>query len=207
VSPLAFIFARVSWRYLMETLIFALYIAAGALFFGFKVSAGANLGLVHCIILLSIAACSGVGLISASMYWLAGAYRGVEPVVWLVRLLAPLAAGIYVPREVLRAPARVGPRFSAPSGPPVTAPAGPRGCNPSPSGARHRAPRLSPQPHPRVRRVRPARARAAGRRLRRDPANSPASTELGGPGLRPLHSVRSCRVLRAVHAPNAKRGL
>jgi hypothetical protein len=28
---------------------------------------------------------------------------------------------------VLRAPARVGPRFSAPSGPPVTAPAGPRG--------------------------------------------------------------------------------
>jgi len=101
VSPLAFIFARVSWRYLMETLIFALYIAAGALFFGFRVSAGANLGLVLCIILLSIAACSGVGLISASMYWLAGAYRGVEPVVWLVRLLAPLAAGIYVPREVL----------------------------------------------------------------------------------------------------------
>jgi hypothetical protein len=79
VSPLAFIFARVSWRYLMETLIFALYIAAGALFFGFRVSAGANLGLVLCIILLSIAACSAVGLISASMYWLAGAYRGVEP--------------------------------------------------------------------------------------------------------------------------------
>ena len=130
VSPLAFIFARVSWRYLMETLIFALYIAAGGLFFGFKVSAGANLGLVLCIILLSIAACSGVGLISASMYWLAGAYRGVEPVVWLVRLLAPLAAGIYVPREVLRAPARVGPRFSAPSGPPVTAPAGLTGVQP-----------------------------------------------------------------------------
>jgi len=44
---------------------------------------------------------------------------------------------------------------------------GPTGVNPSPPVIG-----LSPQPHLGVRWVRPARARAAGRRLRRDPANS-----------------------------------
>jgi len=106
----------------------------------------------------------------------------------------------------LRAPARVCPRFSAPSGPPVTAPAGPRGCNPSSLGARCWAPRLSPRHHPGVRRVRPARARAAGRRLRRDPANLLASTELGGPGLRPPRRLRSRRVFHAAHGLRANRG-
>jgi ABC-2 type transport system permease protein len=101
ISPYVFIFARVSWRYLMETLTFALYLLTGVLFFGFRVSAGVDWGLVFLIVLLSVAACSGIGLVSASMYFLAGAYRGVEPIAWFVRLFVPLAAGIYVPRELL----------------------------------------------------------------------------------------------------------
>ena len=66
---------------------------------------------------------------------------------------------------------------------------------------------LSPQPHPGVRRVRPARARAAGRRLRRDPANSRSKRgiQLGGLGLRPLHRLRSHRALRAAHGLRVNR--
>jgi len=101
ISPYAFIFARVSWRYLMETLMFALYLLVGVLFFGFHVSAGVDWGVVFLIVLLSVAACSGIGLVSASMYFLAGAYRGVEPIAWFVRLFVPLVSGIYVPRELL----------------------------------------------------------------------------------------------------------
>jgi len=35
------------------------------------------------------------------MYWIAGSYRGVEPISWFVRLAVPLVAGVYVPTEVL----------------------------------------------------------------------------------------------------------
>jgi len=34
------------------------------------------------------------------MYWLIGAYRGTEPIAWFTRLLVPLTAGIYIPREL-----------------------------------------------------------------------------------------------------------
>ena len=101
VSPLTFLFARVTWRYLTETLIAVAYLVVGVLLFGLKVSLQADPWLLALTILLGIAACSGIGLISASMYWLAGAYRGVEPISWFIRLLVPLIAGVYVPREVL----------------------------------------------------------------------------------------------------------
>jgi len=101
ISPYAFIFARMSWRYLMETIMFILYFLLGIFFFGFNVSVQADLSLVFGIILLSILACSGIGLISASMYWLIGAYRGIEPIVWFIRVLTPLVAGIYIPQEIL----------------------------------------------------------------------------------------------------------
>ncbi len=100
ISPYIFIFARASWRYLMETIMFILYFIIGAYCFGIKALINFNLNIVI-IILLSILACSGIGLISASMYWLAGAYRGVEPIVWFIRILVPLACGVYVPREIL----------------------------------------------------------------------------------------------------------
>jgi ABC-type multidrug transport system permease subunit len=101
ISPYTFMLARISWRYLMETLMFVLYFVAGTLLFGFQVSTKADLALVFGIILLGIIACSGLGLIPASMYWIAGSYRGVEPITWLVRIITPLAAGIYVPRDIL----------------------------------------------------------------------------------------------------------
>jgi hypothetical protein len=89
ISPYTFIFARTSWRYLMETIMFTLYFLIGVLFFGFQASMEANPSLVICIILLSIAACSGIGLISASMYWLIGAYRRLIWHLRHIRLILP----------------------------------------------------------------------------------------------------------------------
>jgi len=101
VSPLTFVFARVSWRFLMEAVMFALYLVIGVAFFNFPVSTWGDPALAVGIILLGVIACSGLGLISASMYWIAGSYRGVEPISWFVRLAVPLVAGVYVPTEVL----------------------------------------------------------------------------------------------------------
>lgn len=101
ISPYAFIFARVTYQYLMNTIMFILYFLTGVFFFNFSLSTQVNVGLLSSIILLGIIACSGLGLISASMYWLVSAYRGVEPINWLVRVMVPLVAGVYIPREIL----------------------------------------------------------------------------------------------------------
>ena len=101
ISPYVFMFARVSWRFLMETVMFILYFVIGVLFFDFSFSTQGDPALALIIILLGIAACSGLGLISASMYWIAGSYRGVEPISWFIRVAVPLVAGVYIPPEVL----------------------------------------------------------------------------------------------------------
>jgi len=101
VSPLVYIFAIASWYYLMHTVMFALYYIIGVTFFGFQISPHTDLGLVALTLVLGILATSGLGLVSASMYWLASSYRGVEPIRWLIRVMAPVVAGIYVPRDAL----------------------------------------------------------------------------------------------------------
>ncbi len=100
VSPYAFIFARISFAYFTQIIISLLYLMVG-LVFGFKLSPSASLDTAILFILLGSVACSGVGLISASMYWLVGAYRGIEPIRWLVRVLTPLVSGVYLPIDVL----------------------------------------------------------------------------------------------------------
>ncbi len=70
-SPFTFTFARVTWRYLMETLVLASYLLLGVLPFNFEASPQADALLALTALLLGIAACSGLGLISASTCWLA----------------------------------------------------------------------------------------------------------------------------------------
>ncbi len=100
ISPYVFIFARVSYYYITQTIVFLLYFLAGQ-FFGVSIPFLKNLGLIVIAMMLGIIACSGIGLISASMYWLAGSYRGVEPIRWTIRMLVPLLSGIFVPLHVL----------------------------------------------------------------------------------------------------------
>jgi len=100
ISPYVFVLARVTYQYLMSAITFLLYLIIGVLFFGFRVGF-IDVGLVALVIILGIIACSGLGLISASMYWLVSAYRGVEPIRWLIRIMTPLVSGIYVPRQIL----------------------------------------------------------------------------------------------------------
>jgi len=101
IPPYTFIAARVSLRYLTHGALLVLYILTGIYVFGLRINPKANVQLAVIFIVLGVLACSGIGLISASMYWLLGTYRGVEPIRWSVVLLAPLVSGIYYPVEVL----------------------------------------------------------------------------------------------------------
>ena len=104
IPPFAFIFARVSLRYATQALLVLAYIVAGVLIFGVRVNPRADLATATAYLLLGIAATSAIGLFSASMYWLLGTYRGVEPLAWVIMVLAPLVSGIYYPIEVLPEP-------------------------------------------------------------------------------------------------------
>lgn len=101
ISPYTFIIARVSLKYITHTILTLLYIFTGILIFGLKINPQANLHLALTFMALGTLACSGIGLISASMYWLLGTYRGTEPIRWLITLLVPLVSGIYYPIDVL----------------------------------------------------------------------------------------------------------
>lgn len=101
ISPYYFISARVAYQYITQAIIAALYLVVGAFFFKFSISLGANLWLALLLLVLGVLACSGIGLISASMYWIADVYVGVEPIVWSIRVLVPLVSGVYVPLKVL----------------------------------------------------------------------------------------------------------
>ena len=101
VSPLTYLFAKTSWSFIMDTTLFLSYFLLGVSIFGLHIPPNIDILSILVLLVLGIVACSGLGLISASMYWIAGAYRGVEPIRFFVRLLVPLVAGIYVPREIL----------------------------------------------------------------------------------------------------------
>ena len=101
IPPYTFIIARVSLRYFTHTILLFLYILAGTYIFGLRINPRANIQLATIFIVLGVLACSGIGLVSASMYWFLGTYRGVEPIRWFVTLIAPLVSGIYYPIDVL----------------------------------------------------------------------------------------------------------
>ena len=95
------IVSRMSWGYFVSFLRLIVYVGAGVLLFGMRLNPSANYGLGVLALLLGICSAIGLGMISASMIWLVGAWHGNEPIRWFVRLLVNLASGVYFPPEVL----------------------------------------------------------------------------------------------------------
>ncbi len=85
--------------YIEQFISIFIYFLVGLLF-GFKIGSG-NYPIAILGIAIGWFAVAGIGLISASMITILGAWKGIEPVRWLVGVLAGLVSGVYFPVEVL----------------------------------------------------------------------------------------------------------
>ncbi|MFQ6044184.1 MAG: ABC transporter permease [Candidatus Poribacteria bacterium] len=94
--------SSIFWGYCQSFIKMIIYIGAGVFLFKMQlIRPEANyIGTVF-FILLGISATIGLGLISASMVWFAGAWHGNEPIQWLVGMMVSIASGVYFPPEVL----------------------------------------------------------------------------------------------------------
>ncbi|MBI3971319.1 MAG: MFS transporter [Chloroflexi bacterium] len=93
--------AQMFWAYARQAIQFGVNLLAGWAWFGFQPHPDARYDLAALALILGLLAVAGIGLISASMVWLANAWHGTEPVHWLVAVLAPLVAGAYFPPAIL----------------------------------------------------------------------------------------------------------
>jgi ABC-type multidrug transport system permease subunit len=80
------------------------YLFAGIFIFGMQMPGHPNYLAAFLAVFLGMLAVLGIGLISASMIWIAGAWHGEEPIQWAVSMLAGLISGVYFPPEVLPKP-------------------------------------------------------------------------------------------------------
>jgi ABC-2 type transport system permease protein len=97
-TPLSTIlFSSSLWSYLFTTVNVLVYIAVGALLFGFNVSQ-ANLVTALVVMLLSIISFSGIGILSAAIVLIAK--RG-DPIAWAFGTASNLLAGVFYPISVL----------------------------------------------------------------------------------------------------------
>jgi len=90
----------IAWGYIENCAHVVIYLAIGQLF-GLTLPQSANYAGAVLILLLGIVSTSGLGLISASMIWIAGAWRGDEPIRWAIGLLVSLTSGVYFPPEAI----------------------------------------------------------------------------------------------------------
>ncbi len=79
----------------------AIYLGGGALLFGLRFPAGADLPAAALVLFLAVVACTGLGLMAASMIYIVDARGGSDPVRLVVENLAGVAAGVYFPVQVL----------------------------------------------------------------------------------------------------------
>lgn len=77
------------------------YLLAGFFLFGMQIPGHPNYMGALIATFLGMIAVLGIGLLSASMIWIAGAWHGNEPIQWMVSMLAGLISGVYFPPEVL----------------------------------------------------------------------------------------------------------
>lgn len=77
------------------------YLLTGIFLFGFTLSAGAQYGLALVYLALAVLACTGLGLLAASMIYYIDARGGQDPIRLVVEILAGLAAGVYFPFHLL----------------------------------------------------------------------------------------------------------
>lgn len=93
------ILAEVLDGYIEELISLLVYFLVG-LIVGLKIQGGNYFSAILGV-LLGLLATTGIGLISASMITIIGAWKGVEPIRWIVGLLNGLVSGVYFPVEVL----------------------------------------------------------------------------------------------------------
>jgi len=104
VSPIStplFITGTSIGRYVRTFISVLIYLIFGVLFFGLKVDATAGYGLAVLYILLAAVACTGLGLMGASLIYFIDARGGQDPVRWVVEILVGLASGVYYPLNIL----------------------------------------------------------------------------------------------------------
>ncbi|MGB9877218.1 MAG: ABC transporter permease [bacterium] len=84
-----------------QVITLGIYLLAGIFLFGMKIPGNPNYIGALLALFLGMLAVLGIGLLSASMIWFAGAWYGEEPIQWVVSMLAGLISGVYFPPEVL----------------------------------------------------------------------------------------------------------
>lgn len=85
-------------RTLINTLI---YVVLGVFLFGLSVGRTAGYGLALLYILLAAVACTGLGLMGASLIYFIDARGGQDPIRWVVGIIVGLASGVYYPLNIL----------------------------------------------------------------------------------------------------------
>ncbi len=101
--PLSIYFlALFLWRSLEQVIVVVGYLIFGYVAFGLTIVAPISGYLTAMLLLaLGLLATSGLGLISASMFWLADCKWGQEPIQWVISTLVMVTAGVYFQPELL----------------------------------------------------------------------------------------------------------
>jgi len=104
ISPIStplFVTGTSIGRYVRSLINVAFYLIFGALLFGLKLGGTINYGLAILYILVATIACTGLGLMGASLIYLIEARGGEDPIRWIVGILVGLASGVYYPLSIL----------------------------------------------------------------------------------------------------------
>jgi ABC-2 type transport system permease protein len=97
-----FLVGSALWDFLYSTLEVALYLALGALFFGFRPN-HAHPGAALAVLALTLLAFMGLGIFSAAFIM---KFKRGNPVTWLIISISQLLGGVYFPTEILPASLR-----------------------------------------------------------------------------------------------------
>ena len=105
-SPLrlpVFVTGMAAGRYVDTVIHCAIYVAGGALFLGFTWPNAPALLPFLAVLIPSLAACTGIGLVAASTVYTLDARGGSDPVRFVVNTITGLMAGVYFPLQALPA--------------------------------------------------------------------------------------------------------
>lgn len=91
------LFSSVLWQHIYLTFIMALYFIIGMSFFGLTIG-NANWLSVFCVLLLTLASFSALGILAASFIML---YKRGDPVLWLFGIVSSILGGVYFPVRIL----------------------------------------------------------------------------------------------------------
>ncbi|MCK4717511.1 MAG: ABC transporter permease [Thermoplasmata archaeon] len=96
-----FFLSSIVWTYLYSSINVLIYFAVGIFVFGATIALSpAGILILIVILFILIVALSGIGLISASMFFLINAKGDVEPISWFVVTLTGLVSGVFYPPEI-----------------------------------------------------------------------------------------------------------